>query len=462
MPLNCLPEVMKDFVIAVSRAVGCDPSFVVLPMLSACAGVIGNARRIRVKHGWFVPPILWTAVIGESGTQKSPPLRAVIKFLKEHQQTLIARHQGELCEYKQEQAEHKKALKQFEKDGSGQRPEEPVRPVCERCLVSDTTIEGLVPILQENWRGVLLQRDELSGWIGGFDKYSKSGNTSADAAHWLSVYNADALIVDRKTGEPKTLFVPNPAVSVCGGIQPGILNRVLGSEHRENGLAARLLMSYPPRKAKAWSDEEIPEAQERALEDLMSGLLSLKPDTGADGHQKPGIVFLSDDARRTFINYYNRTAQEQSGLSGDLAASWSKLEEIPPRLALVFHCVRQVTTADVDPWHCDGETMQAAVTLAEWFKGETERIQTLLSESTEERQQRELAEWIQQRGGSIRERDVVAGRRTVRDIDQAEHLLQSLVTAGFGEWRNLSPTTSGGRPSREFVLASRNLSAQPH
>ncbi|MEZ6129905.1 MAG: YfjI family protein [Planctomycetaceae bacterium] len=453
MPLDCLPDVMRDFVVAVSSAVGCDPSFVVLPLLSACSGVLGNARRIRVKRGWFVPPILWTAVVGESGTQKSPPLRAVVRFLKDHQQALIDRYHSELGAYKQDLADYRKALKQFEKDGAGEQPVEPVRPICERCLVSDSTIEGLVPILQDNWRGVLLQRDELSGWIGGFDKYSKAGSTSADAAHWLSVYNADALIVDRKTGEPKTLFVPSPAVSVCGGIQPGILNRALGAEHRENGLAARLLMSYPPRKAKAWSDDEIPEAQERAIEDLMAGLLSLQPDIGADGNSKPGIVFLDETARRTFIEFYNRTAQEQSGLSGDLAASWSKLEEIPARLALVFHCVQQVTSSNVEPWTCDGPTMKSAVTLAEWFKSETERIQTLLSETTEEREQRQLAEWIQQRGGVIRERDIVAGRRTVKDVVQAGTLLQSLVTAGFGDWRNCSATDSGGRPTREFVLS---------
>ncbi|MEQ9409510.1 MAG: hypothetical protein RIK87_17375, partial [Fuerstiella sp.] len=58
--------------------------------------------------------------------------------------------------------------------------------------------------------------------------------------------------------------------------------------------------------------------------------------------------------REAFIAYYNHTGQEQAGLTGDLAASWSKLEETAARFALVFHCVRQVTTEDVDPWKCDG------------------------------------------------------------------------------------------------------------
>jgi len=454
MPLQPLPAVMRDYVYNAARAIGCDPSYVALPLLSACAGVIGNARRLRVKRGWFVPPIIWSALIGESGTQKSPPLRAAVRFLKRLQQEQIARYSALITQYKSDLAAYRKDLKQFEKSGIGHRPDEPTRPTCERCLVSDTTIEGLVPILQENWRGVLLQRDELVGWIGGFDKYSKAGNTSTDVAHWLSIYNADALIVDRKTGEQRTLFVPDPAISVCGSIQPGVLNRVLSEEHRENGLAARLLMTYPPRRVKQWTDEEIPDAQETAFENLLIDLFELKPDIGADENPKPGIVYLTDDARAAFIEYYNRTGQEQYGMSGDLAASWSKLEETAARIALIFHCVRDVCTRDVDPWKCDMDSMAAGIALAEWFKSETARIQSLLSESTEERELRQLAEWILQRGGKVRERDVVAGRRTVQTTGQAELLLQSLVSAGYGDWQSVPTNECGGRPTREFVLHS--------
>ena len=460
-PVNVLPEVLRDYVDHVARSIGCDTSFVVLPALTVCAGVIGNARRLRVKRSWFVPPILWSALIGESGTQKSPPLRAVFKSLKQRQQDQIEQHCGAMAKFNDDLADFKRELRAFEKSGEGTRPTEPERPVCERCLVSDTTIEGLVPILQQNPRGVILQRDELVGWIGGFDKYSKAGNASTDAAHWLSIYNADSLVVDRKTGEPRTLFVPNPAVSVCGGIQPGILTRVLGDEHRENGLAARLLMAYPPRRAKRWTDDDVPEEQEQAFADIVGRLAGLRPDIGADGNEKPGLVFLTNEARSAFIAYYNSTADEQTGMTGDLAAAWSKLEEAAARLALVFHCIREVTTDDVDSWKCDAESMAAGITAAEWFKSETERIQKLLSESDEERGLRSLAEWIRLRGGIVRASELVSNRRDTTSAEQAELRLQTLVSAGLGQWRNVQPGPRGGRPSREFVLHFGYLSVKP-
>ena len=454
MPLQYFPPVMRDYVNSVSQSVGCDPSFVALPLLAVCAGVIGNARRLLVKRGWFVPPIIWSALIGESGTQKSPPLRAVIRPLKTRQQRQIEEYGRDVADYKSAVAEYKLAIKSYKQTGEGTPPAEPRSPICSRCLVSDTTIEGLVPILSDNWRGVVLQRDELVGWIGGFDKYSKAGAASTDAAHWLSIYNADSIVVDRKTGEPRTLFVPDPSVTVVGTIQPGVLNRVLSEEHRENGLAARLLMVYPPRRVKRWTDAEIPESQETALENLIDGLSALSPDIDSQGDDKPGIVFLTDTARSAFIDYYNQTGEEQSGMSGDLAAAWSKLEETAARIALVFHCVRQVTTGDVDAWTCDSDSMQAAIALTEWFKNETQRIQTLLSESSDDRELRQLAEWIHSRGGAVRARDLARGRRDTPSAEAAELKLLSLVNAGFGEWRPINSTTVGGRPTREFVLRS--------
>ncbi|HWB10091.1 MAG TPA: DUF3987 domain-containing protein [Pirellulales bacterium] len=108
----------------------------------------------------------------------------------------------------------------------------------------------MAPLLSANPRGLLLARDELAGWIGSFDRYA-GGKGSADAANWLSMHNGESIVVDRKTGNPRTIFVPQAGVCVCGGIQPVILHRAWGVEHRESGLAARLLLTCPPAQGEA-------------------------------------------------------------------------------------------------------------------------------------------------------------------------------------------------------------------
>jgi hypothetical protein len=91
-----------------------------------------------------------------------------------------------------------------------------------RVICSDITIEKLAEILEDNPAGTLVARDELAGWFHSFTRYKgKAGGT--DLPNWLEMYRAGTIVVDRKTGERRTLIVPHAAVSVTGSIQPGVL-----------------------------------------------------------------------------------------------------------------------------------------------------------------------------------------------------------------------------------------------
>src|SRR5206468_1703264 len=65
-PVDALPEPVRSFVAAGAKAIGCDPCYVALPLLTVLAAAIGNTRRLLLKLGWTVPAILWTAIVGES------------------------------------------------------------------------------------------------------------------------------------------------------------------------------------------------------------------------------------------------------------------------------------------------------------------------------------------------------------------------------------------------------------
>src|SRR5262249_13772318 len=153
----------------------------------------------------------------------------------------------------------------------------------------------------------------------------------ADSANWLSMFNAEAVIVDRKTGTPRTIYVPQAAVCVSSGIQPGILQRAFCLEHRESGLAARLLLACPPRKPKRWTEADIDPSADAELARLFDRLYELQP-IRSDDAESPALVRLSGDAKTAWKAYYNAHAVEQAGLTGDMAAAWSKLEEYAARL----------------------------------------------------------------------------------------------------------------------------------
>jgi hypothetical protein len=446
-PVDVLPKPIRGFVGAGARAIGCDPSYLALPLLTAIAAAIGNTRRLELKRGWSAPPIIWGAIVGESGTAKTPAFKLVMRPVRERQSRAFKVFEAQLQEYEA-------ALEAWQEAKKGERGEKPQPPTRERFIVSDTTVEALAPILLENPRGLLLARDELAGWIGSFDRYAGKGKAGADSANWLSMFNAESVIVDRKTGIPRTIYIPQAAVCVSGGIQPAILQRALGLEHRESGLAARLLLTCPPRKAKRWTEADIDPSAEAELVRLFDRLYELEPTTGEDGEPQPTLVRLSGDAKAVWKTYYNAHAVEQADLTGDMAAAWSKLEEYAARLALVLHFTRWAandpTLASAD---CvDIVSMNAGIVLANWFKHEARRVYAMLNESDAERDLRRLLAWIRLKGGTVTPREAQQGCRWLREPGAAVAALEELVKAGHGAWRDVPATARGGRPARAFEL----------
>ncbi|MEX2169674.1 MAG: YfjI family protein [Pirellulales bacterium] len=457
-PTSALPKPLRGFVVAAAKAIGCDPSYVALPLMTACAAAIGNTRRLRIKAGWTEPPILWTVIVGESGAGKTPPLKLALTALRARQGKAIKLHAEAMAEYEIDLAHWEKAHAEWKKKtkDAGEPPEKPPIPLMDRCIVSDCTVESLAPILLANPRGLLLVRDELAGWIGSFDRYAAKG--SADAAHWLSMNSGENIIVDRKTGFPRTIFVPRAAVSVTGGIQPAILERALGREHRESGLAARLLLAYPPRIVKRWTEAGIDPAVEKRIENLIERLYELQPTYGDDDEPRSVVIEMDAAARALWIEFYDSHNAEAVDLEGDLSAAWSKLEAYAARLALVVHFVRWAAN---DPAlgheaRVDAVSLASALELIRWFKNECRRVYGMFGESDGDRECRELINLIDRLSDPIHgitPNDLRRRSRRFATSEGAEQALVDLVSAGFGEWHVPTPD-QGGRPTRYFRLVS--------
>jgi len=312
-PTHTLPEPVRSYITDGARAIGCDPSYIALPVLSSLASAIGNARNIQLKRTWNEPAILWTAIIGESGTAKSPALQLALRPIR----SIQARHMQENAEaLKAWEREHE----QWERAPKGKgRPSEPLRPLCERVCTDDATIEAIAVLLQQNPRGLLMIRDELSGWFD-FGRYSSSGRSGAggaDVAKWLEMFSGSTLSIDRKTSDP--IYVPRASMSITGGVQPEIFKRVLGQQHRENGLAARFLFAWPLRKAKHWSEHDVIADLEAEVIALYDRLHAMQPETDTSGNIEPFSLVLTMEAKEAWIDFSNRHAHEQSDLTGDLA-----------------------------------------------------------------------------------------------------------------------------------------------
>ncbi|MFA6045872.1 MAG: YfjI family protein, partial [Phycisphaerales bacterium] len=347
-------------------------------MLSVLAASIGTTRRIRLKSRWCEPSVVWSVVVAPSGTQKSAGPEEASGPLRQRQREAFKSHEAEMQEHAVALAKYETARQQWMSRGMSKNetpPPRPAEPQPERHIVQDVTVEALAPILKANPRGLLVLRDELAGWLKSFDAY-KSGK-GGDAAHWLEMHGARELTVDRKGGDPKTIFVPRAAVSVTGTIQPRVLQESLGREQFESGLAARLLLAMPPRRPKKWTDAEVSPSALEGYTRVVHGLLSLRHSIGPDGAPEPIDLTLTFAGRQAFIDFYTEHAGRQADTGDeDLSAAFSKLEGYAARFALIVHCVRGVigdpTLADAGM--IDEDSIGRGVGIARWFASETERI----------------------------------------------------------------------------------------
>ena len=324
-----LPKVVADFIHEGAAALGCDESYIALPLLTVLASAVGNSRCIRLKRTWCEPAMIWAVVVGESGTLKSPAHDLAMKPIHRVQNTALKQYGDEVENYNRDKALFDADLAEWKKSGRKKGeppPDPPAEPVAVRYLVSDCTVEALAVLLEQRPRGLLVARDELSGWVNSFDAYKSC--RGADVAHWLSMHRAGPLIVDRKGGK-RTIHVPRASVCIAGGVQPKALVAALvgryqaggvdeamdkpDKEHFDNGLAARLLFAMPPRRPKRWTEDELPWQTETALETLVGRLLALDMPEDENGQPQPRDIPLSPQGKQAWIEFYNAHAVRASG-----------------------------------------------------------------------------------------------------------------------------------------------------
>ncbi|MEX0585722.1 MAG: DUF3987 domain-containing protein, partial [Pirellulales bacterium] len=93
IPVEQLPPLLREYVTLGAEAIVCDPSFIAVPLLTAAAAAIGNTRRIVVKQGWAEPAIVWSAIVADSGSAKSPALDRALQPMRDVERECFRRHE---------------------------------------------------------------------------------------------------------------------------------------------------------------------------------------------------------------------------------------------------------------------------------------------------------------------------------------------------------------------------------
>jgi hypothetical protein len=345
-PLGALPDPVSRYAQAHSEAMCVDPAMIAVPALSVLAAAIGNTREVEVKSSWTEPATLWTAVINPSGALKSPAMEKALGPAYREEKRLKEEWEQEISEWKERDEEDRDQ-----------------RPVRERRLANDATVESIALLHDDNPRGFLLYRDELAGWLGSFNQYNRG---DSDLQKWIEFYENRPIQIDRKSSDRPALFVEHPSVSVTGTVQPDVLEDRLDTLHFQSGFAARLLMCEPPERPRRFNDADVTSATKEKYFDLVRRLyrITLDEEEGAKG------LPLSSEAREVYADFFDRNQRLLEKLqSGPLRAVVAKIEAIAARIALILQVCEDPSVTEIRR-----DSMIAGTTLAKWFRREVARI----------------------------------------------------------------------------------------
>lgn len=314
-------------------------------MVLSLAGAVNRRATIQPKANdpsWIVVPNLWGGLIAPPGFMKSPVIQAATRPLNQIQADWRREHEANLTE-------HAHAVEEWELRKSAWRdlskrelkkgnpaldrpPDAPIAPVLRRLIVNDATFEAIHQTMSENPAGILVIRDELTGWLSQLDRAGREG----ERAFCLQAWNGDTGHTIDRIGRG-TIHVEACCMSMLGGIQPGRLRSYLAEALADgpsnDGLIQRFQILVWPDTGAEWKyvDRGPDAAAERRAAEIFRKLVGLD----AWG---PLCFRFYPEAQNLFVEWLTELETKIRGdeLHPALVSHLSKFRKLMPALALLF------------------------------------------------------------------------------------------------------------------------------
>lgn len=365
-PVTVYPDLIQQFIEAANKGLNFPQDYLGASILFAVSAATGNSIRAEVMPGWHESAVLYLAIVGNPGTSKSHPLSFALKPIEETDKANFEKYKKQKAEYdenitlsKKERAE--KGLTSY-----------PTKPVWEQTIVSDATPEALAETHKHNQKGVSVVMDELVAWVKNFDRYNKG----SEQEFFLSAWSGKAVRINRKTSEPT--YLPLPFISICGTIQPSVLDEML-KNRTGNGFIDRILFTFPDQIIKKpWSkgiDPQWPVFWCNILTRIMD--LPFKIDD--KGNPQPRILKFTPDAMRRLKQWQVNLSHEINRAKDEaLIGILAKIEVYAIRFSLCLEVLKYGTTGN--PLESISlESVNGAIRLSEYFKENALKVQKLVS-----------------------------------------------------------------------------------
>jgi hypothetical protein len=220
---------------------------------------------------------------------------------------------------------------------------ESLKPTRRLFKTNETSIQSMTVLQNENPRGILVFRDELTGLLAKWDR--EDGQD--ERAYFLEGWNGNGTYTDFKIGRGLT-EAGNICISLLGGIQPDKLKRYLyqAMKGSNDGLMQRLQLAVWPDEPEHWKNVDIypnKEEKQRAYEILekLADIDFMRHGAIQTEYDERPYFRFSDAGQVVFNDWLNtlqtiKVKQEENPL---MAEHLGKFRSLMPSLALIFHLI---------------------------------------------------------------------------------------------------------------------------
>lgn len=340
-----LPPVISRFAFDQAEVKGTAPEIIAMTCLSAAAAAIHDGFVIIPKPDeprWQERACLWTMIVADPGSKKTPGMSAALGVLRGIDDDMSRKYAHDFRGFLDDERIHKLTQKEIDKRKAKaaagetvgldeENAKAPAKPNQERIFISDATIEKVAELCMDNPRGLCLYRDELSGWFGSMDAYTKGGQTK-DRPKWLEAYNGGSMTVDR-IGRG-TQYIENWSIGVIGSIQQDKIKALI-HKSQDDGLFQRFMIIDVPNGYRPAQERPEDSVARDSYEQTISNLWRRIP-SDLEGRK----IYLDPQAdliRRQFFQWVERVSST-AGLPTMLRGHLSKWSGLWSRLVLTYHC----------------------------------------------------------------------------------------------------------------------------
>jgi putative DNA primase/helicase len=460
-----LPESFRPLVCDVADRMQVPLALPAAIAILTLSGAVGRRARIQPKAvdtSWIVTPNLWGGVVAPPSQLKSPVISAMIAPLVKIQEAWRQDYETAEALYLRKLEEHellvsawkeqfksaaKSAARNDKKRPSLERPEVlPSRPELRRLTVNDATGEKLHEIMAATPSGILVIRDELTGWLAQLEKPGREG----ERAFALSAWNGDTgHTVDRISRG--SIHVPHCCMSLLGGIQPSrlrsYLSDALADGPSNDGLIQRFqVIVWPNAFESKYVDRRPVQRYADAAYSVLARLVEMRSEDSS-------IFRFEPAAQELFQAWYvaNAAKAKAPGEHPAIQAHLAKYPKLMPSLSLLFELADGGGDGVVSLQHA-----QQAAACCTVLESHARRVYSCVV-SPEARASIDLAEKIKTRkiggDGSFLLREVyLKGWAGLSTHELARMAAETLVDLGWLRKAKFETSPAGGRRPERYEV----------